>query len=349
MKRLIKQLVRICGVAHLLRFLNRRKITILTLHGVAGNHADAGWAPLWPRITPHQLDTVLGQFAKHYEFVSLSEAVAMLSGASPMKNNAMAVTFDDGYRNNVIEAWPVLKKHSAPATFFVSTGYVETGRAFWIDRLDFALQASPDESRLIESDGTTFDLRGLSREKLIDGYRRLRLSLKNSLDTDEEMLAAFDTISDSLELASGSSIGEIIDDDPYVSVADWQEFAAAARDGVTIGSHTVDHYRLDAIPRDAVDAQLTESKAEIERKVGRECEFFCFPNGSFDDYVVQRTRDAGYAAAVTTVRGLNKVGDDLFRLRRYAMPSKSHAFDNLLAVSGFFELPVIRRILRGAA
>ena len=272
----------------------------------------------------------------------------MLAGSSPIKKNAMVVTFDDGYRNNVTEALPVLRKHNAPATFFVSTGYIETGRAFWIDRLDFALQKSPEDARLIEANGATFDLRGLSREKLAEGYRTLRLSMK-TIDNDDGMLEALDGISDSLELASGSSIGEIIDDDPYVSVADWREFAAAARDGVTIGSHTVDHYRLDSIPRDAVDVQLTQSKAEIERELEQSCEFFCFPNGSFDDYVVERTRDAGYTAAVTTVRGLNEVGDDLFRLKRYAMPSKASAFDNLLAVSGFFELPLVRRILGGAA
>lgn len=345
MKRLIRQLVRLLGVVHLLRFCNRRKITILTLHGVAGSHPDAGWKPLWPRVSPDRLDVVLGQLSKYYEFVSLDEAVAMISGSAPVKNNSLALTFDDGYRNNFAEAWPVLKKYGAPATFFVSTGYIETGRAFWIDRLDYALQKSPDESRLVSANGATFDLRGLSREQLGDGYRKLRLGIKNELRNDHEMLAAFDSISATLESASGQAIDDVIDSDPYASVASWREFETAANDGVTIGSHTVDHNRLDAIPRDAVDAQLLQSKAEIEKNLNLDCRYFCFPNGSFDDFVLRRTESAGYSAAVTTKRGLNKIGDGLFRLKRYAIPAKSSAFDNLLSISGFFELPVVRRIL----
>ena len=52
MKRLVLLLIRISGVVALLRFLNRRKVTILMLHGVAGEHPEAGWAPLWPRTSP---------------------------------------------------------------------------------------------------------------------------------------------------------------------------------------------------------------------------------------------------------------------------------------------------------
>jgi peptidoglycan/xylan/chitin deacetylase (PgdA/CDA1 family) len=345
MKRLIRQLVRLLGVLHMLRFCNRRKVTILSLHGVAGDHPEAGWQPLWPRVAPEELDSVLGQLGQYYEFVSLDEAVAMISGSSPVRNHSLALTFDDGYRNNITEAWPVLKKHGAPATFFVSTGYIETGRAFWIDRLDYALQKSPDDARLVAANGASFDLRGLSREQLGHGYRKLRLGIKNEIRNDQEMLAAFDSLSASLEAASGQAIGDVIDSDPYASVANWQEFEMAAADGVIIGSHSVDHNRLDAIPRGSVDAQLLQSKAEIENHLNLDCRYFCFPNGSFDDFVLQQTESAGYSAAVTTVRGLNKVGDGMFSLKRYAMPSKENAFDNLLSISGFFELPVVRRFL----
>ncbi|MBT8080175.1 MAG: polysaccharide deacetylase family protein [Gammaproteobacteria bacterium] len=347
MKKLLRLIVRCFGLVHILRFLNRRKVTILMLHGVAGDHPEAGWQPLWPRVTPGKLDTVLTQLGRHYEFVSLDDAVEMLSGSQPMRNNCLALTFDDGYRNNLTEAWPVLKKHGAPATFFVATGFVGSGRSFWIDRLDYALQTVDDRERLVAANGETFDLRGLARPQLAEHYTHLRLAIKNSVANDDEMLRIFDAISSSLEAKSGSTIDDVIETDPYVSVADWQELADVAREGVTIGSHTVDHFRLDAVPDEVVDSQLARSKADIESNLQRACTLFCYPNGSYTDAVCERTRRAGYRAAVTTEKGLNGIGDDLYRLKRYAMPAKATAFDNLLAISGFSELPLLRRLAGG--
>ncbi|MBT8080887.1 MAG: polysaccharide deacetylase family protein [Gammaproteobacteria bacterium] len=344
MKRLIALLLRATFVLHIVRFLNRKKVTILMLHGVAGDHADAGWAPLWPRMTPERLDLVLSQLGRHYRFVSIDDAVDMLAGRTPALHNALVLTFDDGYRNNLTEALPVLEKHGVPATFYIATGFVETGESYWIDRLDYALQKAPDEARLVDAAGEAHDLRGLDREGLAAAYRRMRLAVKNSVADDEQMLAAFDRISGQLEEAADASISDIIDTDPYVSVASWQELReAAARGGVEIGSHTVNHCRLTGIDAHSVAQQLTDSMQHLEQRVGEGCRHFCYPNGNYDADVAGQVRAAGYASAVTTENGLNAVGDDLMTLRRFAMPGKEDAFTNLMAISGLSQLPVIRR------
>ena len=344
MRRLLGLLLRITFVTHILRLLNRRKITILMLHGVAAEHDDAGWHPLWPRLTPARLDVVLGQLAQHYQFISLDEAVDVIAGRKAPPKNGLVLTFDDGYRNNVTEALPVLKKHGAPAAFFIATGFVETRESYWIDRLDYALQQAPEEARLIEALGKTYDLRNLDRPSLAEGYRRLRLGVKNSVPDDEQMLAEFDRISADLERAAGTSIRDIIDVDPYVAVATWEQLSDVAANGVDIGSHTVNHCRLTGIEHDEVAKQLAESKQTLEQKLDRSCRHFCYPNGDHDRSVAALVDKAGYISAVTTDNGLNRVGDDLMTLRRYPMPSGTDAFSNLLAVSGFTELPVIRRL-----
>ena len=344
MKRLLALLLRATFVLHAVRFLNRKKVTILMLHGVAGEHADAGWAPLWPRMTPERLDRVLGHFGRHYRFVSLDDAVDMIAGRKPVVDNAMVLTFDDGYRNNLTEALPVLEKHGVPATFYIATGFVETGASYWIDRLDYALQKAPDEARQVEAVGQSYDLRQLDRKQLAEGYKRLRLGVKNTVPDDEQMLSEFDRISGQLEEAANTSIRDIIDTDPYVSVASWQELRDVAQRGVEIGSHTVDHCRLTGVDKERVAQQLTDSMQHLQERVGEECRHFCYPNGDYDAGVAEQVRDAGYASAVTTDNGLNGVGDDLMTLRRYAMPAKDNAFGNLMAVSGLGQMPVLRRI-----
>lgn len=345
MRRLLGLLLRITFVTHVLRFLNRRKITILMLHGVAAAHEGPGWQPLWPRLTPGRLDTVLGQLARHYSFMSIDEAVEVIAGRKPPPKNGLVLTFDDGYRNNVTEALPVLRKHGVPAVFYIATGFVETGESYWIDRLDYALQQAPEEARLIEALGKTYDLRNLDRKGLAEGYKRMRLGVKNSVPDDEQMLAEFDRISSELEQAAGTSVKDVIDADPFVAVATWQQLAEVAADGVEIGSHTVNHCRLTGIRHDEVAAQLAQSKTELEDRIDLPCKHFCYPNGDHDAAVAALVDEAGYTSAVTTDNGLNSVGDDLMTLRRYPMPGSTEAFSNLLAVSGFADLPVIRSVL----
>ena len=345
MRRLLGFLLRIAFVTPILRFLNRRKITVLMMHGVAADREDDGWQPLWPRLTPARLDLVLGQLARHYRFISLDEAVDVIAGRKAPPRNGLVLTFDDGYRNNVTEALPVLQKHAAPAAFFIATGFVETRESYWIDRLDYALQQAPEDARLIEALGRTYDLRNLDRAALAEGYRRLRLGVKNSVPDDAQMLAEFDRISSELEKAAGTSIRDVIDVDRYVAVATWEQLASVAADGVEIGSHTVNHCRLTGIDHGEVAKQLAESKQTLEQKIGKPCRHFCYPNGDHDPAVAALVDAAGYASAVTTDNGLNRVGDNLMTLRRYPMPSGTDAFSNLLAVSGFAELPVIRSVL----
>ncbi len=315
------------------------------LHGVAGEHPESSWHPLWTRLPAETFDEVLGQLGRYYNFVSLDEAVAIIAGERPVVDNALVLTFDDGYRNNFMEALPILTRHGASATFFMATGYVGTGKVYWIDRLDYALQNAPDSARYIEEGQYRFDLRNRSRAGLISGYRDLRLAIKDSCRDEHQMLEIFGSIASKLERAAGTSIDEIIGSDPYASVATWDDLRSALQDGAGIGSHTVDHFRLDKIDEGEVDGQLTLSRAEIEGRLGIGCTLFCYPNGNHNEFIRSRTREAGYGAAVTTEVGTNAVGDDLFTLKRMTFPAKGSMIENLIAVSGLKDMRLIRRVM----
>jgi len=315
------------------------------LHGVTSEQKDGGWKPLWERPTAEQLTSVIKQLCEYYTPISLHEAVRILDGSAPAVDHGLVVTFDDGYRNNFSEALPLLRSMGVPATFFVATGFVETGLPYWVDRMDYALQHAPDERRLLKSEGYEFDLRGLGREALATSYRDLRVSIKSKEQNDEDMLRIVNEFSEHLESAGESAISDVMDTDSYVAVATWAEQMAAIEQGAMIGSHSVDHHRLTAIPRSDVDRQLSESKSEIEEKLGIDCEFFCYPNGSADKFVRERVRRAEYRAAVTTVHGLNKTGDDLYTLKRYPMPRSPDPQKNLLRLSGIFESRLFRALL----
>ncbi len=92
-----------------------------------------------------------------------------------------------------------------------------------------------------------------------------------------------------------------------------------SRAGATIGSHTVSHQVLARVDEHTAGAEIGESKRVLEARIGNRVAFFAYPNGTSADFThstIEELKNAGYSAAVTTIRGVNKSGADLFRLRR---------------------------------
>lgn len=294
--------------------------------------AGTAWRPLWPRTHVEQLERVLRLLMPHYEFVPLSEAVRMLRGEIEPRRHCMALTFDDGYRNNFTHALPILERLGIPAAFFVCTGMIGTRRAYWIDRLDYAIQHLPALERIVPLRSGGIALKLDDREALAAAYRRLRIALKNTYtdDFDEQIgrLAA------DLEREAGTAVTDIIDDDPWTSIMSWDQVREAARRGVEIGSHTVDHVRLNFVDPGRARDQLVRSRESIEAQ-GLDCRCLAYPYGDYSADVASLTEQAGYQAALTSAPGLNRPGDGVFTLQRINFPS-SLVPDRILGeASGF--------------
>ena len=139
-KKVLYSFLSLSGFYRLWRGFNRNGIVVLMLHGVMDEEEACDWIPTRPQISRIQLEDSIRLIAKYYEFISLAEAVEMLSGEKPFRSNCVVVTFDDGYRNNLTHAWPILKRFGVPVTVFPSVGHVDRREPFWYDRIDYALQ-----------------------------------------------------------------------------------------------------------------------------------------------------------------------------------------------------------------
>jgi len=109
------------GIIRLYQFARRNRIAIVTIHGVMDELDRPSWKPLRPQLARAKFEQYLRILSKHYRFVPLLDAVEMLGGRRPIQPYSLVLTFDDGYRNNITHALPILRRHSAPATFFVPT------------------------------------------------------------------------------------------------------------------------------------------------------------------------------------------------------------------------------------
>lgn len=241
-------------------------------------------------VTPDFLDAALGRIAERgFEFVTLAEAVRRLAHGGA---RFAALTFDDGYRDTRDFALPVLQKHGAPATMFSCIGFIErTARLWWLE-LEEAIR------RLDRIEAPAFVLPARTPAEKSAAYERVYWSLRAR--PEAALLEAVGRLADEAGVSSAALAGDLF--------MNWEETAAfAPHPLITIGAHSLMHRRLAHWPAAEALAELSQSKALLEARLGRAVTQFAYPVG---DPTSAGPRDfalaaqAGYDIAVTTRPGL---------------------------------------------
>jgi peptidoglycan/xylan/chitin deacetylase (PgdA/CDA1 family) len=310
-KRLLVKALRVSGVLRLARFSNRRRLLLLTYHGVlpAGSGADDYLARNC--VDADAFARQMRFLSRHYRCISLSDAVAGLAGEKPLPHRAAVVTFDDGFRNNLDHALPVLRQYGVPATVFVTTDHIGRGtRLLWTERVARLVTESRPGDRIdvvVAGERITASSPGERREAARALLKRLK-----SVPVGERDRAIAE-----LEQALGADAGAP-EEDRYAFL-DWDGVRALIAGGVEIGSHTATHAVLTSLTPDAIRRELARSKGAIERHIGRPCVLFSYPNGTaadFNDAAKAALREAGFVCALSQIPGMNTAGTDRYELRR---------------------------------
>jgi len=303
------------------------------LHGVVDPTAPSTWLSLRPQLTTEQLSGTLAVLAKYYQFISLPEATEMLAGSRPLVPNSLVLTFDDGYRNNLTFALPILRQFKAPATIFLSTGNVTEQTPLWFDRLDYAVQAMNNASISTHGIPELGEIDFSNRDTLTRTFLTFLRREAWAYTTDTAMRSTITNLTERLEQRSGHGLAEIIANDPWAGVLTWDEIRQAAPE-IHFASHCVDHPRLTLISPSQARKELISSKEIIEFYTGQPCHHIAYPYGSFNDEVVSLARACNYSSAVTTTSGLNQRGDELLSLRRLGFPRTQSQAEILANISG---------------
>ena len=103
---------------------------------------------------------------------------------------------------------------------------------------------------------------------------------------------------------------------PENKMMDWSEVQSLATGGITIGSHTLTHPYLSQISTEEAMQEIVESKKVLEKGLGKEVQFFCYPYGDYNDAIANMVKEAGYRAATTTQLGLNNPDTSPYLLKR---------------------------------
>ena len=279
----------------------RGRLSILIFHRVP-----AVVDPLFPEVPEAGFfERQLYWLRDWFNALPLREGVERLRSRS-LPPRALAITFDDGYGDNESVALPILKRLGLPATFFVSTGFLDGGR-MWNDKV-------------IES------IRACEKPQIDLTHCQLGI---HDLQTIPRRRAAIDTILKTIKhLPSAqrsdrvAAISEAAGTDPVDALMMTSEQVRRLhRAGMEIGAHTVNHPILAVLNRDEARREIAESKEHLEGLLGDRVRLFAYPNGvPMSDYVadqVQLVRQCGFSAAVSTAWGVASAGSDFFQLPRF--------------------------------
>jgi peptidoglycan/xylan/chitin deacetylase (PgdA/CDA1 family) len=240
-----------------------------------------------------------------FNVLPLDEAARLLP-AGRLPERAAAITFDDGYADNVTVALPLLAKTGLPATFFIASGYLDGG-CMWNDAVIAAIRAWPGES----FDGAPF---GLGRYGL-SGPADRRRAVDACIDRMKYRPAA-DRRAQAHALAAAAKIAV-----PSDLMMTSEGVRVLHRAGMTIGAHTVTHPILRKLPDAEARDEIERGRQRLEVITGSRVGLFAYPNGrrgeDYDERHVRIVRETGFDAAVSTNPGAGGAASDLMELPRF--------------------------------
>ncbi len=263
--------------------------------------------PFFPAIPTKLFERQLTYLASQYSVIGLEEAVERMKHGD-VPDNTVVITFDDGYRDNYLNAFPILKKLSLPATIFLATDAMDSRRVLWHDRVFSAFRETRQEVlEAIGQDKMRFQL-GTLREKLEAQGEVLKVlrSLK-----EEERAECLGRLIEALQVEGKQEAEHLM--------LSWDEVRLMHEGGISYGSHTITHPILSQVSREQAIREIYDSKMTIEKQIGVPVRTFAYPSGRSTDYsqlTKQIVREAGYICAVTATFGTNREDQDLFELRR---------------------------------
>jgi len=283
LKYIAKNLYYYLGAPKLLFWLMQRggsKLLIFTYHKISPSSSNNEYLGVPEDIFEQQIKFI----KKNFKPVSMSEGLRLLEQGDSNEIYAN-INLDDGYMDNYLHAYPILKKYNIPATIFLTTDYIGKEHVFWWDRVFNALpHKSQDQTDNVNS-------------VLIDKNEEERESLIYELEKEHSVKQR---------------------PRPNLMLG-WDEIKEMQNGLISFGAHTKTHRNLCLLKDEEVLREMIDSKNIIEKELGQKIKEFAYPFGRLDERVVRLAKEAGFEYARTTSGGFNTKDTDRFLLNWIGM------------------------------
>lgn len=278
----------------------RGELVIATFHRVLPAELRAQYAFPELVVTPEELAFFLRFFREHFTVTTLGDAHRRMRLGERPARPLLAVTFDDGQRDNFEYGKPVLDEHGVKASFYVTVDATEADAPLWHDRVGFAIEG--------------LRRRDPSRAAALLANRPLPVALEEAkrMSTSER-----EAWVERVESEAGRARPS------WDGMMSWDQLRTLHAEGHEIGSHTRTHPILPRCDDARLETEIVGSRARLREELGAAVDTFCYPNGDHDVRVRDVVRRAGYVLGVTTDWGRNPPSIGAYELRRFDIQSET--------------------------
>ena len=268
-------------------------VLILNYHRVGDARHSLFDRNLWS-ATDADFDQQMGLISKQFDVIGMND---LDRAHRERRGRYVMVTFDDGYRDNYENAFPILKRHGVPATFFLTTGFIDSHQVAWWDEIAWMVRTSSHSSLMANRWTTTpFTFDDPDREVAI---RRLLNVYKGVPDEETAEYLTF--------LAETLETGRCPTDSAHDTWMTWDMIREMKANGMTFGGHTVTHPILANQSSSQQDWEVGECKRRLVEELGEPIEAFSYPVGgrsSFNAFTRAALARHGFRWGFTYISGL---------------------------------------------
>jgi peptidoglycan/xylan/chitin deacetylase (PgdA/CDA1 family) len=292
-------------------FKKESSLIVITYHRITED--DTLFDPLIvsPKIFERQIDFL----KKEYQIISGNEFKTIINSGKKISGNKCLITFDDGWRDNYDNAFPILRKYAVPAIVFISTDFVDTNMKFWTEIVREILSSFRfDHFKSIENSD-------LGLPEYIQELFGQTIKSKNALNSREIQRVIIE-----MKSLNQEKIKEIVERLKYFRkyedkaerrvMLSWNEIEKMSQENIMFGSHTKSHTILTKVNDIEAISELVDSKKIIEEKIKKKVYFLSYPNGDFNDNVIKNTRKSSYLGAFSCISGFNNSNFNEFKIKR---------------------------------
>lgn len=244
-------------------------------------------------IHPAVFANQMAYVAKHFNVIDLMTLHNFFKHQEPLPPRPLLITFDDGYRDNYINAYPILKANKLPAVFFLIPEWLDKPTLPWWDECAYYFHHSAQKEVTLPLLGKANISSKQQRDRVLE---QLLVQLKALPEVERQALMP--QLSEALELDPPSPNASL-----FMS---WQEARELVANGHACQPHSMNHPILTRIPQEEMRWQLEASRNRIMSETGQDVIALAYPNGLTSDYN-QATQNAlqelGYSMAFTMTQG----------------------------------------------
>ena len=321
------------GLFDVLHYANLRRLTVLCYHRIEDpTHLDFDTFKPNVSATPEAFAEQINFISRRFNVISIDQLRAWLAGEARLPRYPALITFDDGYHDNFVNAYPVLSAANVPSVIFLATDYINATTPFYWDLAAYCFHHTAYDSVTLPVLGpvqwSTPEQKQTVLVQWLEILKTLSDAEKHQIITDLPVL-----------------LDVTVPEDTFAGMfLTWEQVREMAQNGITMGAHTQSHPILTRISLEDATQELQGSKQRIESEIKLPVTSLAYPNGGSSDFnpaIQTSAQELGFDVAFSLIVGptsRNEARHDPMAIRRIFIGHKDTMPRFAAKVSGFRRL-----------